>query len=62
MNQAPSQDRAERRARTGATDEEQNLLDSVDNDLENKLCYSVECRLPRLRRERRARSDDDAER
>ena len=62
MNQAPSQDRAERRARTGATDEEQNLLDSVDNDLENKLCYSVECRLFRLRRERRARSDDDAER
>ena len=62
MNQAPSQDRAERRARTGATDEEQNLLDSVDNDLEKKLCYSVECRLLRLRRERRARSDDDAER
>ena len=62
MNQAPSQDRAERRARTGATDEEQNLLDSVDNDLEKKLCYSVGYRLPRLRRERRARSDDDAER
>ena len=52
MNQAPSQDRAVRRARTGATDEEQNVLDSVDNDLEKKLCYSVECRLPRLRRER----------
>ena len=51
MNQAPSQDRAERRARTGATDEEQNLLDSVDNDLEKKLWYSVECRLPKERRE-----------
>ena len=62
MNRAPSQDGVERRARTGATDEEQNLLDSVDKDLENKLCYSVECRLLRLRRERRARSDDDAER
>ena len=62
MNQAPSQDRAERRARTGATDEEKKLLDSVDNELEKKLCYSVACRLSRLRRECRVRSDDDAER